>query len=120
MAFRTDWDLVEYPTAQDLRMAPDLVECPTALVDSHRIHSGRLESASFSDAVSASHGAAAARLLFGFTLDPLARCTQVHTHFSASYLPVCTPVHKLGAAVTRRFFRICPEYFYPRGEQRSY
>jgi hypothetical protein len=74
----------------------------------------------FSHAVSASHGAAAARLLFGFTLDPLARCTQVHTHFSASYLPVCTPVHKLGAAVTRRFFRICPEYFYPRGEQRSY
>ena len=99
MAFRTDWDLVEYPTAQDLRMAPNLVECPTAprirtvrrlvesptaLVDSHRIHSGRLESALFSDVLSASHGAAAARLLFGFTLDPLAGSTQVYRVVSAT------------------------------------
>jgi hypothetical protein len=82
-----------YPTGQDLRMVPDLVqyttapgnrtvrrlvEYPSAPVDSHRIHSGRLESALFSEALSASHGAAAARLLFSFTLDPLAGSTQVY------------------------------------------
>ena len=78
MAFRTDRDLAEYPTAQDLRMAPDLVECPTRRVNSHRMDSGRFESALLSDAVSASHGAAAARLLFSFTLDPLAGSTQVY------------------------------------------
>jgi hypothetical protein len=38
----------------------------------------------FSDAVSASQGAAAARLLFWFTLDPLAGSTQVYRVLSAT------------------------------------
>jgi hypothetical protein len=84
MAFRTDQDLVEYPTPPGIRSVRRLVEYPTALVDSHRIDRSRLESALFSDAVSASHGAAAARLLFWFTLDPLAGSTQVYRVVSAT------------------------------------
>jgi hypothetical protein len=99
MAFRTDRDLVEYPTGQDPRTVPDLVkyrtppgirtvrrllEHPTTRVDSHRMDSGRFESALFSYAVSASHGAAAARLLFWFTLDPLTGSTQVYPVVSAT------------------------------------
>ena len=84
MAFRTDRDLVEYRTQPGNRTVRRLAKYPTALVDSHRIHSGRLESALFSDAVSASQGAAAARLLFWFTLDPLAGSTQVYRVLSAT------------------------------------
>ena len=109
MAFRTDRDLVEYPTVQDLRMAPDLMQCPTApgirtvrrlveyptaLVDSRRIDRSRLESALFSEAVSASHGAAAARLLFSFTLDPLAGSTQVYRVVSATCRVGSTGVYR--------------------------
>jgi hypothetical protein len=46
-----------------------------------------------SHAVVASHGAAAARLLFGFTLDPLAGYTTVYPNLSATYRPRYTPVH---------------------------
>jgi hypothetical protein len=78
MAFRTDRDLVEYRTKPGNRTVRRLAKFPTTPVNSHRLDSGRLESALLSYAVSASHGAAAARLLFGFTLDPLAGSTQVY------------------------------------------
>jgi hypothetical protein len=84
MAFRTDRDLVEYRTKPGNRTVRRLVEYPTALVDSHRIDRSRLKSALFSDVVLASHGAAAARLLFPFTLDPLAGSTQVYRIVSAT------------------------------------
>ena len=84
MAFRTNRDLVEYQTAPGIRKVRRLVKYPTALVDSHRIDTGHLESALFFDALSASHGAAAARLLFSFTLDPLAGSTQVYRIVSAT------------------------------------
>jgi hypothetical protein len=84
MASRTDRVLVEYRTKPGIRTVRRLVECPTALVDSIRIDTNRLESALFFDAVSASHGAAAARLLFWFTLDPLAGSTQVYRAVSAT------------------------------------
>ena len=84
MAFRTNRALEEYRTKPSDRKVRRLAKYPTALLDSHRIDRSRLESALFSDALSASHGAAAARLLFSFTLDPLAGSTQVYRVVSAS------------------------------------
>ena len=84
MAFRTDRDLVEYRTPPGNRTVRRLAKYPTALLDSHGIDRSRLERALFSDALSASHGAAAARLLFCFTLDPLAGSTQVYRVVSAT------------------------------------
>jgi hypothetical protein len=94
MAFRTDRDLVEYRTMPGIRTVRRLVGYPTALVDSHRIDRSRFESALFSKAVSASHGAAAARLLFCFTLDPLAGSTQVYRVISATCRVGSTGVYR--------------------------
>jgi hypothetical protein len=56
-----------------------------------------------SEASHISHGAAAARLLFGFTLDPLPGKTSVYNSNSVSYTDSQRAVYKFNARFTRFF-----------------